>query len=83
MDTAISTLLFNKDTIFFGLFLYLLYIQQHEKKDQNSFIVKQQTILTDLTASFEKLAQNQEKLTERIERIEFTLEGKASRHGKI
>lgn len=35
---------------------------------------KQQDILADLTKSYEKLAQNQEKLTERIEKIEVIVD---------
>lgn len=76
VDQQIIDLIFNKETVFFGLFLYLFWVQQREKEKQNDFILKQQGILGDLTSSYEKLAQNQEKLTSRIERIEFTLERK-------
>ena len=74
MEQSIMDILFTKETVFFGLFLYLLWVQQQEKKSQNGFIVKQQDILGELTSSFEKLATNQEKLTERIEKIEVTLD---------
>jgi hypothetical protein len=76
VEQSIFDLILNKDTIFLGLFLYLLWVQQQEKKSQNDFILKQQDILGNLTGSFEKLADNQEKLTGRIERIEITLEKK-------
>ncbi|HLO11495.1 MAG TPA: hypothetical protein VK190_04500 [Pseudoneobacillus sp.] len=76
MEQGILDLIFSRDTVFLGLFLYLFYFQQQEKKEQSTFLVKQQDILSDLTASYERLAQNQEKLTSRIERIEFTLEKK-------
>jgi hypothetical protein len=71
---ALINALMTKETVFFCLFVYLLYIQQQEKKSQNDFLLKQQDILGELTSSFEKLATNQEKLTERIERIEVTLD---------
>lgn len=77
LEQGILDILFNRETVFFALFLYLFYTQLHEKKEQNTFILKQQGILNDLTNSFEKMAQNQEKLTERIERIEITLEKKS------
>lgn len=76
MEQGIMDILLNKETVFFALFLWLLWVQQQEKRNQNDFILKQQDILGDLTGSFEKLATNQEKLTERIERIEITLEKK-------
>jgi Tfp pilus assembly protein PilN len=74
MEQGIMDMLFNRETVFFALFLYLFYTQLQEKKEQNTFLLKQQGILSDLTNSFEKMAQNQEKLTERIERIEITLD---------
>jgi hypothetical protein len=74
MEQSIVELFFTKETIFFGLFLYLFWVQQQEKKDQNSFLLRQQQILADLTTSLEKLTLNQEKLAERIERIEFHVE---------
>lgn len=73
---SIFDLIFQKETIFLGLFLYLLWVQQQEKKGQNDFILKQQDILSDLTGSFEKLATNQEKLTGRIELIEVKINTK-------
>lgn len=81
MEQGILDVLFTKETVFFGLFLYLFYIQQTEKKQQNEFITKQQDILSDLTGSYEKLAHNQEKLTERIEKIETKIGG--YENGKI
>ena len=81
MEASIIEVLFNKETVFFALFLWLLWTQQQEKKSQNDFILKQQEILSDLSGSlgdlgnsFEKMAQNQEKLTERIEKIEVNVE---------
>jgi len=81
MEQGILELLLNKETVFFALFLWLLWTQQQEKKSQNDFILKQQEILSDLSGSlgdlgnsFEKMAQNQEKLTERIEKIEVNVE---------
>lgn len=74
MEQAILDILVNKETVFFALFLYLFLMQQQEKKEQNAFLQKQQDILTDLTKSYEKLAQNQEKLTERIEKIEVIVD---------
>lgn len=73
MEKTIIDLLLNKETVFFALFLYLLWVQQQEKKSQNTFILKQQDILSDLGGSFEKMADNQEKLTERIEKIEINV----------
>jgi hypothetical protein len=81
VEQSIVDLLLNKETVFFALFLYLFYAQQQEKKDQNTFILKQQEILGqlsesvgDLGTSFEKMADNQEKLTGRIEKIEVNVE---------
>lgn len=74
MEQGIIEVLFNKETVFFALFLWLLWEQQKEKKSQNQFILEQQGILSNLTGSFEKLADNQEKLTGRIERIEVNVE---------
>jgi len=81
MEQSIFDLLFTKETVFFALFLWLLWVQQQEKKGQNDFILKQQEILGDLSnslgdlgSSFEKMAQNQEKLTGRIEKIEVNVE---------
>lgn len=73
MEQLFTDLLLNKETVFFALFLYLFYIQQKEKKDQNDFLLRQQDILKDLGSSFEKLATNQEMLTDRIEKIEVNL----------
>lgn len=82
MESEIVKVLFNQETIFFGLFLYLFWTQQQEKKGQNAFLLKQQDILgemanslKDLKNSFGKLAENQEKLTERIEKIETKVGG--------
>lgn len=70
MEQQLIELLINKETVFFGLFLYLFWQQQQEKRSLNSFLTKQQTILGDLTKSYEKMADNQERLTTRIEAIE-------------
>lgn len=70
MEQAIFDMLLGKETIFFALFLYLFWVQLQEKKSQNVFILKQQGILEDLTHSYGKIAENQERLTERIEKIE-------------
>lgn len=77
MDEVILNLLANKETVFFALFLYLFYTQQQEKKEQTKFLNKQQDILNGLNISLEKLASNQEKLTERIERIEINIDVKS------
>lgn len=77
MDEVILNLLANKETVFFALFLYLFYAQQQEKKEQTKFLNKQQDILNGLNISLEKLASNQEKLTERIERIEINIDVKS------
>lgn len=77
MDEVILNLLANKETVFFALFLYLFYAQQQEKKEQTKFLNKQQNILNGLNISLEKLAFNQEKLTERIERIEVNIDVKS------
>lgn len=74
LEETIFKLLVNKETVFFALFLYLLWTQQQEKKEQNAFLLKQQDILADLTGSFEKLATSQEKLTQRIEKIEVIVD---------
>lgn len=74
MEQEIVNLLFSKETVFFALFLYLFWVQQQEKKEQNSFIKEQQNILGSLTDSFEKLSDNQERLTTRIEKIEINVE---------
>lgn len=74
MEQIILDMLATKETVFFALFLYLFLVQQHEKKVQSTFLQKQQDILSDLTKSYEKLAQNQEKLTERIEKIEVIVD---------
>ena len=74
MEQGIIEALFNKETVFFALFLWLMWEQQKEKKNQNQFILDQQGILSNLTSSFEKLADNQERLTGRIERIEVNVE---------
>lgn len=74
MEQAILDILVNKETVFFALFLYLFLVQQQEKKEQSAFLQKQQDILADLTKSYEKLAHNQEKLTERIEKIEVIVD---------
>lgn len=71
MEQAIFDMIFSKETIFFALFLYLFWVQTEEKKSQNVFILKQQGILEDLTQSYGKIADNQERLTERIEKIEI------------
>lgn len=78
MEQSIIDMILNKETIFFALFMYLFWAQQQEKKDQNSFLLKQQDILSDLTGSYEKIAQNQEKLTERIEKIEEKMDVKGA-----
>lgn len=82
-EASILEVLLNKETIFFGLFLYLFWSQQQEKKSQNSFILEQQNILSDLsnsygnlTNSFDKMVQNQEKLTGRVEKIEVVINRK-------
>lgn len=74
MEQSVIDMILNKETVFFALFLYLFWAQQQEKKEQNSFILKQQDILADLTSSYEKLATSQEKLTERIEKIEVIVD---------
>lgn len=74
MEQAFLDVLVNKETVFFGLFMYLFWAQQQEKREQSAFLQKQQEILADLTKSYEKLAQNQEKLTERIEKIEVIVD---------
>ena len=70
MEQQLLEVFLNKETVFFGLFLYLFWLQQQEKKNLNDFLSKQQAILSDLTNSYEKMANNQERLTTRIEAIE-------------
>lgn len=83
MEQTLLDMLFQKETVFFALFLYLFWVQQQDKKEQSSFIKQQQNILGDLANSlhelrnsFSKLADNQEKLTNRIENIEIKLNEK-------
>ena len=71
---SIFDMFLTKETIFLALFLWMLWVQQQEKKAQNDFILKQQDILSDLSTSVDRMATNQEKLTERIEKIEVIVD---------
>ena len=86
MLEALIQAFLTKETIFLGLFLWLFWTQQQEKKEQNGFLLKQQDILGELSTSlselgdsFEKMAANQEKLTERIEKIEVIVDKRETR----
>lgn len=62
--------LFQKDTVFFGLFLIGYYLQNKDRAEQKVFISKQQEVLVDLTAAVQEISKNQEKHNDRLERIE-------------
>ncbi|PEA53443.1 hypothetical protein CON64_18550 [Bacillus pseudomycoides] len=80
-------MIMNKETVFFGLFLYGYYLQQKDKleqrelinhhagviAEQQTFISKQQEVLKDIKDSVFDMAKNQEKITDRLEHIEKKL----------
>ncbi|MEH7464585.1 hypothetical protein V7166_21750 [Bacillus thuringiensis] len=80
-------MIMNKETVFFGLFLYGYYLQQKDKleqrelinhhagviAEQQTFITKQQEVLKDIQGSVCEMSKNQEKITERLEHIERKL----------
>lgn len=72
IEQAISSV-FQKDTVFFGLFLVGYYMQYIDKKEQKDFIKEQQGVLVRLTRSVERIDARGEKHEARLERIENTL----------
>ncbi len=56
-------MIFNQETVFFALFLFLFWKQQQEKDKQNVFINKQQEVLNGIAVTLEKM-------NNRIESIE-------------
>lgn len=64
----------TKETAFFGLFLISFIFLWREKGMLYQFILKQQSVLGDLTNAVQDIAKTQEKQHERIERMEDNLD---------
>lgn len=73
IEKAISVL-FTKETAFFGLFIVSYYLLFTDKVKLQEFLIKQQDVLKDLTHSVQDIAKTQEKQHERIERMEDNLD---------
>lgn len=73
LEKAVGILL-TKETAFFGLFLVSFYLLWKDKSVLQSFIIKQQGVLADLTSAVQDIAKTQDKQHERIERMEDNLD---------
>lgn len=69
MAQALSAI-FGKETVFFGLFLWMFWKQQKEKDKQNEFILQQQQILQELSNSIKDISASQNKIADRLDVIE-------------
>lgn len=61
-------MLFNQDTVFFALFLFLFWKQQQEKDKQNTFINKQQEVLAGIAVTLEKMNDRIESIENHMDR---------------
>lgn len=66
----------GQESIFLSLFLYMLWQMLQDKKKQQDLMTMQAEALQDLTSSFEKLTDNQERITNRLDDIEAKIENK-------
>lgn len=73
IEKAVS-IMFTKETAFFGLFIVSYYLMFTDKVKLQEFLIRQQDVLSDLTHSVQDIAKTQEKQHERIERMEDNLD---------
>ena len=77
MEQQLFDLIFQKETIFFGLFLFLFWEQRKDAKKQQEradkrdaenkdFIQKQQELLSDLTRSIESIDEDLKEIKHQI-----------------
>ena len=62
----LTDLILSQESVFFALFIYGYYSQQQDKLYQRDFIERQQKTLTCLTKNVERIAKNQEHMTEEL-----------------